>query len=327
MLQRQLPCVGRPLDPFVPVTRSHVRGRQRKQIARRLRVSRFREFPELGDRLIVLPERDEHASQIEAREPEGGLTVGRVPVRVGCRVNLTLALENLAEVVVGLRVMRVDGNRLTIRVCGEVPFLLQTEQHAVIVMRRAQVDAERDDRPVVLLGLRPVARAAVQGDQIRVGFGERRVLRERRFVRRDRALEIARFGELHTTPHLRHRIVSQRGDAREHLILHGGPARPVLRMAFERPLRFVTTAQRAQRERERVVSRAPFGEQFDSALQVRDRFVVATLGRRDASEPELRRRLRGRLMNERVEQTPALVELAGFEQRFGQLHARRQVIR
>src|SRR5439155_19387942 len=122
------------------------------------------------------------------------------------------------------------------------------------------------------------------------------------------------------------RIISERGDGRKHRVLQRGPARPVLGVALERALRFVSTTERAERERERVVSGAPFGKQLDGALQVHDCRLMTTLGGGDAPESELRRRLGGRLSNERVEQTPALVELAGFEQRFGQLHARRQVI-
>ena len=71
--------------------------------------------------------------------------------------SLPAALENLSEVVVRLRVQRIQRERLAVGVCRLVPVLLHAEQDAVVVVGIRQVDAERDDRFVVLLGLRPVA--------------------------------------------------------------------------------------------------------------------------------------------------------------------------
>jgi hypothetical protein len=54
---------------------------------------------------------------------------------------------------------------------------------------------------------------------------------------------------------------------------------------------------------------------------------VETFGCGNTPQAELGGRLGGRLSHQRLEQTLALVELVGFEQRFGQLHARRQIVR
>jgi hypothetical protein len=58
-------------------------------------------------------------------------------------------------------------------------------------------------------GLRPVSSAAVEHDQIRVRLRDRRIERQRRFVRRDRAAQIACIGELQAALQIRLRVVSQ----------------------------------------------------------------------------------------------------------------------
>ena len=64
-------------------------------------------FCELGDGVVVASERDQHASQVESRQPERRLTLDGLPVFVGRRLELPLPLEDLSEIVVRLRV-RLD---------------------------------------------------------------------------------------------------------------------------------------------------------------------------------------------------------------------------
>ncbi len=85
----------------------HVRGRQRKQISSAFRVLRLRQLRQLGDGFLIAPEGEQHASQIEPRQPERRLTLNSLPVFVSRRLELTLALEDLPEIVVRLHV-RLD---------------------------------------------------------------------------------------------------------------------------------------------------------------------------------------------------------------------------
>ncbi len=149
---------SRPLDRFILVPGAHVGRRQRKQVAGRLGVARLRQLRQLGDGLVVLSESQQHSSEIEPREPESRLRVERLPVLVACRAELLAALENLSEVVVGLRVRGIEREGLPVGVRGEIPFLLQAEQDAVVVVRFAEIAAKRDRGPVVLLGFCPVRR-------------------------------------------------------------------------------------------------------------------------------------------------------------------------
>ena len=106
-----------------------------------------------------------------------------------------------------------------------------------------------------------------------------------------------------------------------------GQRGPYLRVPRERTLRLVPASKSTIGKRERILRRAPFRKQRDRALQVRDGRVVEPPGRVDAAQSEFGRRLGGRLPNQRLEQPLALVEVAGFEQRFRELHPRRQVVR
>jgi hypothetical protein len=53
------------------------------------------------------------------------LAVERAAIRVGRPFELALALQNLAEVVVGLRIQGIDGDRAPVRLGRKVPLLLQ----------------------------------------------------------------------------------------------------------------------------------------------------------------------------------------------------------
>src|SRR5438094_5176176 len=73
--------------------------------------------------------------------------------------------------------------------------------------------------------------------------------------------------------------------------------------------------------------RAPFREQFHGSLEMRDGGGVLAASRVDAAKAELRRRFCSAFFDERVEQAPALVELARVEQRFSELHTRGKITR
>ena len=51
-----------------------------------------------------------------------------------------------------LHVRRIERERVPVGVRGEIPFLLQAEQDAVVVVRFAEIAAKRDRGPVVCLG-------------------------------------------------------------------------------------------------------------------------------------------------------------------------------
>ena len=106
---------------------------------------------------------------------------------------------------------------------------------------------------------------------------------------------------------------------------HCRPSGTVLRVPLERALRLVATSERTIRERERVVRGAPFGKERHGALEMRDRFLVMPFGRRNAPQSELGRGLRFRNATQRIEQPLASLEIPGFEERLGQLHARGQI--
>ena len=74
------------------------------------------------------------------------------------RLELPAALENLSEVVVRLRMQRIQRERAPVGLRRVIPALLEPEQHAVIVVGIGDVDAERRDGLVVLLGLLPKSR-------------------------------------------------------------------------------------------------------------------------------------------------------------------------
>ena len=303
-----------------------VRGGEREQVARRLGVARLDQRLERVNRFVVPAERDQHPAEIESGDPERRLALGRPTVLVGCGLERALALEDLSEVVVRLRVPRVDRDRLPVGVRRGVPLLLQPEQHAVVVVRVAEIEAERHDGTVVFVGLRPVARAAVERDQIGVRLRDRRIARERLFVRRNRARQIAFVGQPDPALERRLRIVSERRHAGEHRVGDRRPPRAVARVLLEGALGRVPASERAIRERERVVRRAVFGEERDGALEVRHGGVVSIARGRDSTEPEFRDRFGRRLAPQGVVERLGAIEIARVEQRLGQLRAGRHVV-
>ena len=102
--------------------------------------------------------------------------------------------------------------------------------------------------------------------------------------------------------------------------------RRTARARCERGLRLLLPPERAVGERQRVVRRAELGKERDRALEVFDGGSVRALRRRNASEAELPPPARVRV-GQRGEQPLALVEIAGVEQRFGELQPCRQVVR
>ena len=209
VLERELPRVGGPLDRQGLVAGPRVRGRKREEIPRRLGVAWQRQLLELGDRLLRFPKPDQHAAQIEAGEPEVGPARRGLPVLFGGGAGEPLTLQDLAEVVVRVGVLRVDGDRQSVGFGRAIPLRLHPEQHAVIVVGIAEVDAERDDRAIVGLRPGPVLDLTVQRDQVRVRLRERRVAGDCGFVGRDRARQIAGARELQPSREIRRGVISE----------------------------------------------------------------------------------------------------------------------
>ena len=147
---------------------AQVRRRERKDIAGRLGVLRLRELRQLRYRVIVAAERQKHAPEVEPGEPKARLRVERAPVFISGSVEVFPALEYLSEVVVRLRVRRVERDRLTKRVSREIPFLLKAKHDSVIVMRLAEIRTRRKSSAIVCLALHIVTGAPVQRDEVDV---------------------------------------------------------------------------------------------------------------------------------------------------------------
>ena len=82
--------------------------------------------------------------------------------------------------------------------------------------------------------------------------------------------------------------------------------------------RVVLASHRPVRLREPVVGGTPFGKQRQRALEMGNGSGMVILGGVDASETKLRTGLCEGLADQRVEQPPASLEIARFEQRFRQ---------
>ena len=108
VLEREAPGLGRPLDAVVLVPGPHVRSRQPKDVSRRFAVLGLRQLCQLGDGFLIASKGKQHASQIEPGQPKRWLTLQRLPVVVGRRLELALALEDLAEIVARLHVGGID---------------------------------------------------------------------------------------------------------------------------------------------------------------------------------------------------------------------------
>ena len=87
-------------------------------------------------------------------------------------------------------------------------------------------------------------------------------------------------------------------------------------MLRQGPLGVRGAPERAIREREPVVGGAELGKERDGAIEVRDRPVVIARRGVEPAEAELRCRRSTPIADERLEQSTALVERAGFEGRF-----------
>ena len=103
---------------------------------------------------------------------------------------------------------------------------------------------------------------------------QRRVARERRLVRGDRAVEIAGIGEPHAALQDGAGVLSQGRDRGQHRIDQRRPARTILFVPRQRRSRLVEAAERAIRQRQPVVRRAQLGEERHGALEMRDGRVV-----------------------------------------------------
>ena len=133
-----------------------------KRVPWRLGIAWLPQRFELDERLVRAVEHQEHAAQVETRQPEGRLRITRATVF--CLGGLIFAptLQNLPQVVASLRVQLVDGDRPAGRLRGEVPFLLHSQHYTVVVVGVGEIETQRNARMIVLLGFRPVAHATVQ---------------------------------------------------------------------------------------------------------------------------------------------------------------------
>ena len=208
-----------------------------------------------------------------------------------------MLLEDLAEVVARLRMQRVDGERLTVRVGREVPLVLKAEHHAEVIVRFRQVDAQCHDGTIVLLCLRPLSGPAVERNQVGMRIGQRRIDGECCFVRGNGSRQIALVGKLRPPLHVTARVVSELGDTCEHPVVERRPQRAMLLVLRQRAPGIVCPSQRAIRPRERVVGRAKLREERHGALEMCDRLSVPSLRRRDAAEAKQRRGLGSGLLH------------------------------
>ena len=85
----------------------------------------------------------------------------------------------------------VDRKCSAIGILRFIPFLLQAEKDAVVVMKFGETASESDGGTVVLLGLRPIAGTAIEFDQARMGEGKRLIVGQRGFEFRDRAVQVS----------------------------------------------------------------------------------------------------------------------------------------
>src|SRR4051812_48199375 len=82
VLCREPLCLGRPLDPLGHVAGPDVRHAERKEILRRLRITRLGNAREFDNGLSRTAERHERAADVEASEAKSRLALGRKPVLV-----------------------------------------------------------------------------------------------------------------------------------------------------------------------------------------------------------------------------------------------------
>ena len=174
------------------------------------------------------------------------------PVLAGRVFERLPALEQLTQVVVRRRMKWVDGDRLPVRLFGDVPLLLLREQDAVIVVRVSEAETERHGGAIVLLGLRPILLAAVKADQIGMRLGEIRISCEGRLVRGDRAVQVSGSGQRETALQTRGRVILQAVHGGKERIVETRPARTVLDVPLQRPAGVLRPPCRAVGLRQRV---------------------------------------------------------------------------
>ena len=162
----------------------------------------------------------------------------------------------------------------------------------------------------MLLGLGKILHAAVERQQVRVGVDQRRIGKQGGLVVGDRLVDLAGFGEPHAALQHRARVLAQGGDRVEHWIVQARPSCSVAGVLLERARGFFRSAERAIRARQPVVGRPELGKCRDRSLEVLDGRLRLALLRRDAAEPDVRRRLSRGFLQQRVEQLAALDEVA-----------------
>ena len=236
-----------------------MRDAEQEEDARGVRVTRAGEPGQLRDRFVRLPRSEQQPCGIEARDAKLRFARHRLPIRRERPVEVSLTFECLSQIVVRRCVLWIDRDGEPIRRRRFLPSLLQAEQHAVVIVRVADITRGQQG-PVVRLRLRPLLRAAVQRDEVRMGLSERRVGRERCFMGADRGSHVSSAGERDPAREPRAPVVAERSDGRHHRIVDSGPQRPVLRVALESTARLVPPVESAIGQSERVVRRPPLRE-------------------------------------------------------------------
>ncbi len=235
VVKRQRPGLGRPLDRLAFHPGSHVCGREREQVPRRVGVARLDELGQLSHRLLVAAKGQEHAPEVEPRQTERRLPLDRQSILRRRRLELPLTLEQLSEIVARLHMRSIHRERPAIGVCRRIPLLLLAEQHTVIVVRLAEIAAKSHGRPVVFFGLGEIARTAVQAHQVRVRLHPGWILCEGGLVSGDRPWHIAALRQPHAPLQCGRGVVAERRHAVAYRIVDGRPTRAEPGVLGQRP--------------------------------------------------------------------------------------------
>ena len=138
----------------------------------------------------------------------------------------------------------------------------------------------------MLFGLRPVPRPSIQSHEVHVRLNQRRVARERCRMRLDRPGDVAGGTEADSALQGGAGILPDCHYRAENGIVEAWPARAVLRVLPDRPLRVGAAAQRAVRAGQAVIGRTELRKQGDGAFERPNRVVMPALGGGDPSQPD-----------------------------------------
>ena len=159
------------------------------------------------------------------------------------------------------------------------------------MVRLGQLRAACDHRTVVLLGLRHVAGACVQRDQVDVRLQQRRVARQRVFVQVNRLGIFGASGEIQAAVQERRCVVAHGGESLRIRVGWHRPAGETLLLPGDGGARRRQVAGLALHLRERIVRGAERRHQCDGSLELRARRRHVAGGDGNPAEPVARSRL------------------------------------